>query len=56
MTDTTTIEPHLTVGVPAEARTLPPRDAVPVDLPEVMAEQARLGTQVVGPPLTGTEA
>jgi mannose-6-phosphate isomerase-like protein (cupin superfamily) len=44
------------LGVPAGARSLPPAGAVPFDLPAVMAEQERLGTQVVGPPLTGTEA
>jgi mannose-6-phosphate isomerase-like protein (cupin superfamily) len=44
------------LSVPAEERTLPPHDAVPFDLPAVMAEQERLGTQLVGPPLTGNEA
>jgi quercetin dioxygenase-like cupin family protein len=43
------------LGVPAGARTLPPPGAVPFDLPAVMAEQERLGTRVVGPPLTGHE-
>jgi mannose-6-phosphate isomerase-like protein (cupin superfamily) len=43
------------LSVPAGARTLPPAGTVPFDLPAVMAEQARLGTQVVGPPLTGAE-
>jgi mannose-6-phosphate isomerase-like protein (cupin superfamily) len=40
------------LGVPAPDRTLPPAGAVPFDIAAVMAEQARLGTQVVGPPLT----
>jgi hypothetical protein len=44
------------LGMPAGARSLPPAGAVPFDLPGVMAEQARLGTEVVGPPLTGEEA
>jgi mannose-6-phosphate isomerase-like protein (cupin superfamily) len=44
------------LGVPAHARDLPPEGAVPFDLPAVMAEQERLGTRVVGPPLAGTEA
>jgi mannose-6-phosphate isomerase-like protein (cupin superfamily) len=43
------------LGVPAGARTLPEPGAVPFDVPAVMAEQERLGTQVVGPPLTGNE-
>jgi|1186.fasta_scaffold24022_2 hypothetical protein len=42
------------LGVPAGTRTLPPPGTVPFDLPAVMAEQERLGTQVVGPPLTPT--
>jgi hypothetical protein len=45
-----------TLGAPAGARTLPPAGAVPFDLPAVMAEQERLGTRVVGGPLTGKEA
>ncbi|HEU4976949.1 MAG TPA: quercetin 2,3-dioxygenase [Baekduia sp.] len=44
------------LGMPAGARELPPAGAVPFDVPAVMAEQERLGTQVVGPPLTGREA
>ena len=44
------------LGVPAGARTLPPEGAVPFDVQAVMAEQERLGTRVVGAPLTGTEA
>lgn len=43
------------LGVPAAARDLPPAGAVPFDVPAVMAEQERLGTRVVGPPLTGDE-
>jgi len=39
------------LSVPAAARTLPAPDSVPLDIPAVMAEQIRLGTQVVGPPL-----
>jgi mannose-6-phosphate isomerase-like protein (cupin superfamily) len=45
-----------TLGVAADERRLPPAGAVPFDLPAVMAEQERLGTRVVGPPLTGREA
>jgi mannose-6-phosphate isomerase-like protein (cupin superfamily) len=44
------------LGMPAGGRTLPPAGAVPFDLPAVMAEQERLGTRVVGAPLTGSEA
>jgi mannose-6-phosphate isomerase-like protein (cupin superfamily) len=44
------------LGVAADERTLPEPGIVPFDLPAVMAEQQRLGTQVVGPPLTGSEA
>jgi quercetin dioxygenase-like cupin family protein len=40
-----------TLSVPAAERTLPPAGTVPFDVPAVMAEQERLGTQVVGPPL-----
>jgi len=43
------------LGVAAGERTLPEPGIVPFDLPAVMAEQERLGTQVVGPPLTGSE-
>jgi quercetin dioxygenase-like cupin family protein len=43
------------LGVAAGGRRLPPAGAVPFDLPAVMAEQERLGTRVVGPPLTGRE-
>ena len=41
------------LGVPAAERTLPPAGVVPFDVERVMAEQTRLGTQVVGPPLEG---
>jgi mannose-6-phosphate isomerase-like protein (cupin superfamily) len=39
------------LGVPAGARALPEPGTVPFDVPAVMAEQARLGTEVLGPPL-----
>jgi quercetin dioxygenase-like cupin family protein len=39
------------LSVPAAARALPARGSIPLDIPAVMAEQTRLGTQVVGPPL-----
>jgi hypothetical protein len=39
------------LSVPAGERALPGRGTVPLDVPAVMAEQTRLGTQVVGPPL-----
>jgi mannose-6-phosphate isomerase-like protein (cupin superfamily) len=42
------------LGVPAAAPTLPPEGAAPLNLRAVMAEQDRLGTQVVGPPLSTT--
>ena len=40
------------LSVPADARTLPAPGIVPFDVPAVMAEQTRLGTIVVGPPMT----
>lgn len=40
------------LSVPAAERALPPRGTAPLDIPAVMAEQRRLGTEVVGPPLT----
>jgi quercetin dioxygenase-like cupin family protein len=43
------------LSVPAGARTMPAPGTVPFDVPAVMAEQTRLGTQVVGPPMTGAE-
>jgi quercetin dioxygenase-like cupin family protein len=39
------------LSMPASARTLPTPGRFPMDLPAVMAEQERLGTRVVGPPL-----
>ncbi len=39
------------LGVPATERTLPAAGVVPFDVERVMAEQTRLGTQVIGPPL-----
>ncbi|MGN6188234.1 MAG: quercetin 2,3-dioxygenase [Conexibacter sp.] len=44
------------LSVPAGARTLPPPGTVPFDVPAVMAEQARLGTEVVGPPMGPDDA
>jgi quercetin dioxygenase-like cupin family protein len=44
------------LSVPAGERELPVAGTVPFDVPAVMAEQERLGTKVVGPPLTGSEA
>jgi len=44
------------LSVPAGARTLPPPGTVPFDVPAVMAEQARLGTDVVGPPMGPQDA
>ena len=40
------------LSIPAERRTLPEPGTVPFDVPAVMAEQERLGTTVVGPPMT----
>jgi mannose-6-phosphate isomerase-like protein (cupin superfamily) len=39
------------LSVPAGERALPEPGTVPLDIPAVMAEQRRLGTEVVGPPL-----
>jgi mannose-6-phosphate isomerase-like protein (cupin superfamily) len=39
------------LGIPAAERALPAPGVVPFDVERVMGEQARLGTQVVGPPL-----
>lgn len=41
-----------TLSVPAGERALPAAGTVPLDIAAVMAEQRRLGTEVVGPPLT----
>jgi mannose-6-phosphate isomerase-like protein (cupin superfamily) len=43
------------LSVPAGARRLPEPGTVPFDVAAVMAEQIRLGTQVVGPPLAPGE-
>jgi quercetin dioxygenase-like cupin family protein len=43
------------LSVPAAERALPAPGSVPFDVPAVMAEQIRLGTEVVGPPM-GPEA
>jgi quercetin dioxygenase-like cupin family protein len=43
------------LSVPAGARTMPPPGTVPFEIPAVMAEQTRLGTRVVGPPMTGSD-
>jgi mannose-6-phosphate isomerase-like protein (cupin superfamily) len=43
------------LSVPAAERRLPERRSVPLDVPAVIAEQIRLGTEVVGPPLDGSE-
>jgi quercetin dioxygenase-like cupin family protein len=40
-----------TLGVPAEHRALPEPGRVPLTVPDVMAEQLRRGTKVVGPPM-----
>jgi quercetin dioxygenase-like cupin family protein len=39
------------LSVPARERRLPPAGTVPFDVEAVMAEQLRLGTEVVGPPM-----
>jgi quercetin dioxygenase-like cupin family protein len=39
------------LSIPARERALPAPGTVPIDIAAVMAEQIRLGTQVVGPPL-----
>lgn len=43
------------LSVPAGERTLPQPGTVPFDVPKVMAEQIRLGTLVVGPPMAAEE-
>jgi len=43
------------LSVPAEERALPAPGIVPFDVPTVIAEQIRLGTQVVGPPMAAEE-
>ena len=44
------------LSVPAGARTMPPPGTVPFDIPAVIAEQTRLGTQVVGPSMADIDA
>lgn len=44
------------LSLPAGERRLPIPGTVPFDVPAVMAEQARLGTEVVGPPMGPDEA
>jgi quercetin dioxygenase-like cupin family protein len=44
------------LSVPADERTLPAPGVVPFDVPTVMAEQERLGTLVVGPPMSAADA
>jgi mannose-6-phosphate isomerase-like protein (cupin superfamily) len=39
------------LSVPAAERALPARGSNPLDIPAVIAEQSRLGTEVVGPPM-----
>jgi quercetin dioxygenase-like cupin family protein len=43
------------LSVPAGARTMPAPGTVPFDIPAVIAEQTRLGTQVVGPPMAAID-
>jgi quercetin dioxygenase-like cupin family protein len=44
------------LSVPADKRALPEPGTVPLDVSAVMAEQIRLGTEVVGPPMGADEA
>lgn len=44
------------LSVPAGERALPPVGHVQLDVAAVMAEQVRLGTEVVGPPMGSTRA
>jgi quercetin dioxygenase-like cupin family protein len=39
------------LGVPAQARTLPPPDRAVLDVPALVAEMTARGTEVVGPPI-----
>jgi quercetin dioxygenase-like cupin family protein len=39
------------LSIPAAERALPVPGTIPFDVPAAMAEQARLGTEVVGPPM-----
>jgi len=43
------------LSVPADERSLPEPGSVSLDIPAVIAEQTRLGTEVVGPPLAGSK-
>jgi quercetin dioxygenase-like cupin family protein len=43
------------LSVPALERRLPESGSVSLDIPAVIAEQTRLGTEVVGPPLSGSK-
>jgi mannose-6-phosphate isomerase-like protein (cupin superfamily) len=43
------------LSVPAAERALPAPGTVPLDVSAVMAEQIRLGTEVVGPPMRAEE-
>jgi hypothetical protein len=43
------------LSVQAAARTMPAPGTVPFDIPAVMAEQTRLGTHVVGPPMAAID-
>jgi len=44
------------LSIPAGERALPEPGVVPFDVPAVMAEQIRLGTEVVGPPMGRDDA
>jgi mannose-6-phosphate isomerase-like protein (cupin superfamily) len=44
------------LSIPAARRALPEPGTAPLDIPTVMAEQRRLGTEVVGPPLSPEDA
>ena len=44
------------LSVPADERALPEPGTVPFDVAAVMAEQARLGTLVIGPPMDAVQA
>lgn len=43
------------LGVPAGERALPAPGTAPLDIPAVMAAQRRLGTEVLGPPLSDAD-
>jgi quercetin dioxygenase-like cupin family protein len=44
------------LSVPAGERAMPAPGTVALDIPDVIAEQTRLGTEVVGPPMGAGEA